>query len=196
MMRTVHRPLLRALLATALGLVAVLFAALPAQAAYPRLILISGEELEKPVVLDRVDEIVDLTTAIATAPSVAREQVDGRAYFRLSLFWGDDLWEPYVREGRLDELRPEQANQEGRFYPTYRGREAVIDLLVSGRPGPKRAPTEALAILARNGVPTSFPAETHRDQARWPWVTGGILAGLATLGGIIAFRRRSRSAPV
>jgi hypothetical protein len=196
MMRHFHGLLLRLPLAAVLALLAVLFGALPAQAAYPRLILISGAEFEKPVVLDRVDEIVDLTTAIATAPAVPGEEVDGRAYLRLSLFWGDALWEPYVREGRLDELRPEQANQEGRFYPTYRGRDAVIDLLVSGRPGPKRAPKEALAILARNGVPTSFPAETHRDQARWPWVTGGVLAGLATLGGIIAFRRRSRSAPV
>jgi hypothetical protein len=195
-MRTVHRPLLRVLLATALGLLAVLFGAFPAQAAYPRLILISGAELEKPVVMDSVDDIVDLTTAIATAPSVPREDVDGRPFFRLSLFWGDDLWEPYVREGRLDELRPEQANQEGRFYPTYRGREAVIDLLVGGEAGPKGASEEALAILARNGVPTSFPAETARDEIVWAWVTGGVLAGLATLGGIIAFRRRSRPAPV
>jgi hypothetical protein len=196
-MRHFHGLLMRLLLPVALALLAVLFGALPAQAAYPRLILISGAELEKPVALDSVDEIVDLTTAIATAPSVPREEVDGRAYFRLTLFWGDDLWEPYVREGRLDELRPEQGNQEGRFYPTYRGQEAVIDLLVSGRPGPKRAPKEALAILARHGIPTSFRTETQRDQARWPWVTGGVLAGLATLGGIIiAFRRRSRSAPV
>jgi hypothetical protein len=191
-----HGLLLRLLIAAWVALLAVLFGPVPAQAAYPRLILISGAGLEKRVVLDQVDEIVRLTTAIATAPSVPHEEVEGRAYFRLSLFWGDDLWEPYVREGRLDELRPEQANQEGRFYPSYRGREAVIDLLASGRPGPKRAPKEALAIFVRNGVPTSFPAETHRDQARWPWVTGGVVAGLATLGGIIAFRRRSRSAPV
>jgi hypothetical protein len=76
--------------------------------------------------------------------------------------------------------------------------EATYSLMMRHFHGtrPKRAPKEALAILARNGVPTSFPAETHRDHARWPWVTGGILAGLATLGGIIAFRRRSRSAPV
>ena len=187
--------LLRLLIAAWVALLAVLFWAVPAQAAYPRLILISGAELEKHVVLDQVDEIVRLYTVVATAPSVPREELQGRASFRLSLFWGDELWEPYVREGRLDELRPEQANQEGRFYPTYRGREAVIDL--GGVLGPRRAPKEALAIFVRNGVPTSFPAEAHPDQARWPWVIGGVVvAGLATLGGIIAFRRRSRSAPV
>jgi hypothetical protein len=197
-MRPVRRPFARLLVVTFLGLPAALLGALQAQAAYPRLILISGAELEKPIVLDKVDDIVSLTTAIAKALSVPPEQVEGRPSFRLSLFWGDDLWEPYVREGRLDELRPEQANQEGRFYPTYDGREAVVDLLVSGRAGPKRVPQEALAILARHRVPTSLTAESG-NQARWPWVVGGVVAGVALLlfvVGVVAFRRRSRPAPV
>jgi hypothetical protein len=193
MLRGFHRLLLGA----GLGLLAVLFAAMPAHAAYPRIILISGADLEKPIVLASVDDIVNLTTAIAKAPSVPPNEVEGRAYLRLSLFWGDDLWEPYVREGRLDELRPEQANQEGRFYPAYGGQEAVIDLLVNGRAGPKRASEEALATLARNGVPASFPVNSD-GQAHWPWIMGGVVAGLASIAalGIVAYRRRSRPAPV
>ncbi len=176
-------------------LLAVLLTSSPAQGAYPRVILISGSELEKPVVFYKLRDIANLTNAIAESPSVPSEQVKGRAYFRLSLFWGDDTWEPYVREGRLNELRPEQANQEGRFYPASDGRKAVIDLLVNGRAGPKRAPRVTLATLARHGVPTSLPAESAGD-ARWPWIVGGVLAGLASLAvvGTFTFRRRSRPA--
>jgi hypothetical protein len=192
-MRGFHRLVLGA----GLGLLAVLFAAMPADAAYPRIILVSGAELEEPIVLASVDDIVDVTTAIARAPSVPPEEVEGRAYLRLSLFWGDDLWEPYVREGRLNELRPEQANQEGRFYPANGAQEAVIDLLVNGRAGPKHASEEALATLTRNGVPVSFPVDPD-GQAQWPWITGGVVAGLASVAalGMVAYRRRSRPTPV
>jgi hypothetical protein len=31
------------------------------------------------------------------------------------MFWDAGIWEPYVREGLLGSLRPEQANQFGRF---------------------------------------------------------------------------------
>jgi hypothetical protein len=198
MMRPFRSQLARLLVVASLGLLAALLAALPAQAAFPRLILVSGPKLEKAIIFDDLHDIANLTLPVGQAASVPREQVRGRPYFRLSLFWGDDLWEPYVREGRLDELRPEQANQEGRFYPAYKGHAAVIDLLVNGRAGPKRAPQKMLATLARHGVPTSLPAEPG-DQGRWPWVLGGVLAGMASLlllAGVVAFRRRLPPAPV
>lgn len=122
-MRHFHGLLLRLLLAATSALLAVLFGALPAQAAYPRLILISGADLEKPVVLDRVDEIVDLTTAIATAPSVRREEVDGRAYFRLSLFWGDDLWElTSAKDGSTSCAQSTRTRKDASIRPTAGGR--------------------------------------------------------------------------
>ncbi len=108
------------------------------------------------------------------------------------------MWEPYVREGRLDELTPEQANQEGRFYPAFGGREAVIDLLVNGRAGPKHAPPVAIAALTRHRIPTSLPAASD-DDVSWAWIGGGVLAAitlLALVGGAVALRRRTRPASV
>lgn len=61
-----------------------LLAAPSAQGAYPRVILVSGPELEKPVALYKFRDIAALTTAIAESPAVPAEQVKGRPYFRLS----------------------------------------------------------------------------------------------------------------
>lgn len=142
-----------------------------------------------------VDDIVAITTAIAKAPSVPADQVEGREYLLLSLFWGDNLWEPYVRDGRLDELRPELANQAGRFYPASGGRAAVIDLLVNGRAGPKQVSEEALATLTRHGVPATLSVEDDGPAIR-SWIIVGVVAGLAALVafGVVARERARRTA--
>ena len=186
--------LARLLFGASISLFAVMLTATPARAAYPSIILVSGPQLEKVIAIDDLRDIVDMTLPLGQASFVPREQVRGRPHLLLSLFWGENLWEPYVREGRLDELRPEQANQEGRFYPAFDGHEAVIDLLVNGRAGPKRAPPEALTTLARHGVPISLPAEAS-DDLWWPWGVVGIGAGLGSLllvGGVVATKRRLR----
>jgi hypothetical protein len=80
-----------------------------------------------------------------------------------------------VRDGRpLAALRPEQANQHGRFYPAYGGRGAV--LLLDAIPGPdilaRRADPHAAEVLLRHGIPAGPVA---------PLVGSGLIRGATAL---------------
>jgi hypothetical protein len=130
----------------ALGLVLAL--AVPAQAAAPDYILVSGPGLAHPVLLARWEENARLLLAVAGAPrakpSVART-LARRPRFDLAEFWG---W-----SGRARPTRPSQANQHGRFYPARGTQPPVITVMVNGIKVPRIAPARALRILARHGVP-------------------------------------------
>lgn len=163
-------------------LVALLVAACVAEsakAAAPRLIMVSGPALSSPVTLSNWDEIGRFVQAVANeSPAADRASLAGRPSLRLALFWDARIWEPYVRQGRLASLRPDQANQFGRFYPAASGRPAAIDLPWTGR-WPKKPNTAALAILERHGVPVGL--EGSDAIATWWWVVAGVAA--AVLGG-------------
>jgi hypothetical protein len=81
------------------------------------LILVSGFDLARPILIGEWDDTMRVMAGInrrATAPS---GELTGRPYYRLALFWGLD-WVKYLESGRpLTSLKPEQANQHGRFYP-------------------------------------------------------------------------------
>jgi hypothetical protein len=83
-----------------------------------------------------------------STPRVLKEAraLRGRPRLDLAVFW--TLPEPGPP------TRPRGATYHGWFYPVHDGRPAVIDMLVNAVRVPRRAPARALAILARNGVPT------------------------------------------
>jgi hypothetical protein len=53
------------------------------------------------------------------------------------------------------EFRPSSADQQGRLYPRWQGRRALIDLPWAGG-WPRALTWNALAILRRHGVPISL----------------------------------------
>lgn len=169
----------------ALGAVSV------ANAAAPRLIMVSGS-LDHSILISEGEEVFELYSSFYQGQVVDAGALEGRSSFRLGLFWDNRQWEPYVREGRLDELTPEQANQVGRFYPATGDQLALVDIPASGT-WPRRASEAALSTLEVHGVPVRLE---DSEGSQLPWI-GAAVAG-AALGLIallvLALRvRRARS---
>ena len=173
-----------------LGLAALLFlsTSTPAVAAAPRLVLVYGDGLAHPVVLD--DWWGNLALLLGDEQPEELADLDGRPYLELALFWGP-AWDQYVRDGNpLDALRPEQANQRGRL---YLGTADLPPLLaINGvrnktTPGPvwsvRSVPAEAIQVFARHGIPTRVGAAAPARPDSLP-ASGGIDAAptLAAVG--------------
>jgi hypothetical protein len=101
-----------------------------------------------------------------------------------------------VREGRLDELRPEQANQSGRYYPAFEGRPAVVSIDPMGA---KRLTPKALRILAGHGIPLRVEPGAvpgPDDALPWPWIAAGVSGFLlVTAATLVVARRRWNARP-
>lgn len=126
--------------------IAAAFAAVSANAAAPRYILVTGPSIQHPVVLGNWSEnlafLVDLIPTRRPSPGWRAD----RPRYKLALFWGVPA-KPVPSD-------PSKASQVGWFYPAVGDRRAVFVLLVSGRDGPRIAPTKALHILSRHRIPT------------------------------------------
>lgn len=132
----------------------------PAEAAAPRLLMVYGPPLARPVLLTEWAQNGTVLGALLDA-----DQVDGalsrlavRPYLDLALRWGT-AWDAHVRAGKpLAELRPEQANQRGRLFPATAGGAALILLenlggnAVASPWAVSRLTPAGEAILARHGV--------------------------------------------
>jgi hypothetical protein len=130
-------------------MVAAAFAAIGANAAAPRYILVSGPGLQHPVVLgDWNENLAFLVDFIPTRRPSPGWRTD-RPRYKLALFWGVPA-QPVPND-------PSKASQVGWFYPAVNGRRAVVVLLVSGRDGPRIASRKTLHILGRHGIPTRVP---------------------------------------
>jgi hypothetical protein len=77
----------------------------------------------------------------------------GRSTLQLALFWGRGLSAIAESPERLSALRPEQAHQQGTFYPA--SGEAPALLVVGGTYGV--VSDSGLAVLRRHGVPIRVP---------------------------------------
>lgn len=123
-----------------------------ADAAAPRIVLVSGGPLTSPVAVSDWPRISAVVSELAGAPALPRSVLANRPRLRLSLFWGP-RWSEYLAAGKSPAaLRPRQADQHGGYYPAWRGLAAAVDLPWAGR-WPRRLPARAVAILARLGVP-------------------------------------------
>ncbi len=137
----------------ALGLVG----AAPAQhagdattAAAPPYIMVTGPKLAKPVLLSDWDENLVLLTAAAASPKAKPadlRSLRARPRFDLALYWGWPLASP-------PPAKASDASAHGSFYPTYRGRPAVIQMKINGEDYARLASPKVLKILAKHGVPT------------------------------------------
>jgi hypothetical protein len=134
--------------------------ALPAlgEAACPRLIMVSGESLPARILIHEWDEACKLYAAFFASPAAdATTRIATRPSLRLGLFWNALLWEPYVRQHRLAELRPDDANQFGRFYPGSR----------RGASPCRRSGLRAVAEgRKRDGPPHPCSTQNHHSRRR------------------------------
>lgn len=72
-----------------------ILSALPAEAAWPRLLLVYGPPLTRPVVLADSQENETLMLAATDTATISGDQLKGRPYVRLAFFWGPE-WAQYV----------------------------------------------------------------------------------------------------
>jgi hypothetical protein len=148
--------------------------------------MVSDDPLDEPVVIADADVLFELYQSLVLhGATVQASQLDGRRALRLGLFWHNPTWEPYVRDGRLAELRFRQANQVGRFYPAVGDAGALV--VVGYGSVPKRVSDDALRILEANGVPVRLDRD---DGSRWlvAGVAGGGVIAIPLL--LLALRRR------
>ncbi len=128
----------------------------PVVAAGPRVLMVYGPPLAKPIILHHWGENMQLMGAAVDAATVTRAKLKGRPYLHMALFWGS-TWVQYVNQGKpLAALRPEQANQCTQFYPAY-GTASPL-MVFDSIPGSytsliHRVRPEGIAILARHGIP-------------------------------------------
>lgn len=147
----------RLLLALLAGVAALLASASVAQAAAPRIVIISGEPLKRQIVISDWEKIFQIVAEVAPARPVPRTQLANRPRLKLSMFWGP-RWNEYLASSKpASALRPRQADQTGSLYPAWRGRPALIDLLPWAGRWPRPLSAKALAILKRYGVPIKLP---------------------------------------
>jgi hypothetical protein len=130
--------------------------------------MVSGAPLAKPVLLSDWGEITTLYGMLFNGPAALSELRGGRPSLQLALFWDANVWEPYVRDGRLGSLRPEQADQFGRFYPAVPDGPGLVELPGVGT-WPKRVSPQRWrswrAMACRSGSSTAVLGSGCRPVA-------------------------------
>ncbi len=125
-------------------------------AAAPWIIIVHGDLLPQRVVMSDWHENNRLMGAIDASTQADTTAVHQRPYVHLAMFWGPE-WANYPRTPEaLARLRPEQANQHGRFYPAWADSDALVLIgSTSGRAYRTLGPIaeHGLALLERYGVP-------------------------------------------
>jgi hypothetical protein len=134
---------------------------MPADAAYPRLLMVYGKPLTKPVVVEDPLEVV--TIFQGSSDGTDQETLAQRPYLDLALFWGEE-WNRYMDQGKpTNVLRPEDVTPfgnipiRGRFYPACADAAAQISLNEPAAQGTRdiwTVPADGLRVLERLGVPT------------------------------------------
>ena len=124
-----------------------------AVAAAPRLILVDQGGLARPIVLVDWRNNGTLLVEWHRARPASRASIRSRPSYRLSFMWGP-FWSDFVpTEKALRALHASDTEFHGRFWPSWRGRPAVIDLGHGVLLGLRQATSIQLRILRRVGVP-------------------------------------------
>jgi hypothetical protein len=125
-----------------------------AQAAAPRIVIVSGKPMAHQIAISNWTAIFRIIEPVVSAPNVKRTQLVGRPRLKLSMFWGP-RWVDYLAAGHsAAALRSQDADQQGGFYPAWRGRPAAIELPWAGS-WPRLVPAKALAILQHYRIPVA-----------------------------------------
>jgi hypothetical protein len=169
--------------AAALLAVSAIALGLPAtgHAACPRMIMASGPALAEPILISDWEPACELYASFfASAPIDA--DLEGRPAIRLGLFWNSHVWEPH-----LADLRPEQADQFGRFYPAVGDEPAVVVLPGYGE-WPTAVNEAGLRVLRARGIPVRLD---ENESAEEPWIRIGLTAGLVLALPLLLLARRA-----
>ena len=123
----------------------VLASVVSLSAAAPRLILVRGALLERPVLIEDWEDNARIIAAI-NSPVVAEvEALASRPFYEFALFWGSE-WVQHMNEGRpVAGLKPEQANQRGRLYPAVGAAPALF--MFADEPGPMQRGTRIMGLV-------------------------------------------------
>lgn len=142
-------------------LVAVLVSSInPAFAKGPRIMMIYGPPLAKPVLVSNWSDNATIMVAAHESASLANTRLTGRPSLRVAMFWGLH-WMRYMQHHKpLAAVHPTQADQFARFYPAYGTAPALF--VFDSIPGPytsliRRVGRMGLAVFARYGVPVRLP---------------------------------------
>lgn len=128
----------------------------PETLAAPEIVVFYGDPLTKPIIIAgwEVNHRWLLKTDVLYGDQRPRSsELSQRASIRVALFWGHE-WRAYTHPDSLRLLRPERANQHGRFYPAIGSRNAFIDL------GTFRSITDSGVVLLRaHGIPVRVQSQ-------------------------------------
>jgi len=159
------RSIRRTTLIVAVTLLALTTITTPVMAAGPRIMIVYGRPLAKPVIFSNWGENETLLVAANDGMSVKHARLKGRPSLRVAMFWGME-WVQYMKHHKsLAALHPNQADQFARFYPAYGSSPALF--VFDNIPGPytsliRRIRPEGIAVLARHGIPVRLPVRTGR----------------------------------
>jgi hypothetical protein len=138
--------------------IAVVFmASLSSLAAGPRIIMIHGDPLTRPVILDNFQENLDLLHATANDAGISSKELANRPFLEMELFAGP-YWVRFAEANNLqDTLDPNSSDSRARYYPAVDGNEAIM-AYEAGLP--RRVDASGLVILQRHGIPLTLKAQT------------------------------------
>lgn len=150
----------RMILLAVLLVVALATSTVPALAKGPRIMMIYGTPLAKPVVVSNWSDNATIMFAAHESASLIHARLTGRPSLRVAMFWGLH-WMRYMQHHKpLAAVHPTQADQFARFYPAYGTAPALF--VFDSIPGPYtslvcRVGQKGLAVFARYGVPVRLP---------------------------------------
>jgi hypothetical protein len=129
-----------------LGAVAIVLASVVnLSAAAPRIILVSGPLLERPILIQDWNDNMRIMGGVNNRAGAASEAPADRPYYEFALFWGME-WVQYINEGRpVAALRPEQATQHARFYPAVGAAPALF--VYKDEPGEMQRSTQIMGLV-------------------------------------------------
>ena len=130
----------------------------PESLAAPRIIVLHGGSLERPVYLTNWQENLQLMLAISEPSQPRRSSVDTTGAIQVAMFWHGPTWEEFARNTeRLPGLMQYlDKAQRGAIYLPPSSSEPLVDYHSSlSNPGLRRISAIGLAILSRAGVQIS-----------------------------------------
>jgi hypothetical protein len=160
-----NRFIRRIIIVVGVTLLALTTISIPVMAAGPRIMIVYGRPLAKPVIVSNWGENETLLVAANDDMSVKHARLKVRPSLRVAMFWGME-WVQYMKRHKLlAALHPNQANQFARFYPAYGSAPALF--VFDSIPGPytsliRRIRPEGIAVLARHGIPVRLPVRPGR----------------------------------
>jgi hypothetical protein len=176
------------------GLAFVLAETSSAFAAAPRIIIVAGGGLAKPVVLDDWHENLAIMLAATDGVDARIESLSARPWYRIAMFWGQ-RWEQYMQAGNDPRaLHIEEADQLARYYPPTAAHAAVLSFDGISGPGAfaRRLKAPGVSIFSRHDI----GAHTPPAEGVPPWMLVVLSGAAGTVGVVLSLRmvRRKRRA--